>query len=733
MLYWGDIGLYFSPMLSFLHTQLQAGRLPLWNPWILCGTPFVGNPQTWPLYPFSVFLRAMSAPEFINWTVIFHVWLAAVGTYFFLRRVGKHAILPALFGAIVFAFGGQLVSKEQFPNMIQAAAYLPWVLWMTERLISRHRNRDALLLGLILGLQLLAAHAQIVLLTLYLASAYGVWILKRNGRRPAQEWRQFAARVVLTGAVAAGLAAGQIVPTLELFRDAARQRLSFSVVDRFYLPANQLGNFVLPTLHGHPLYGDFAARGNFWETCCFVGWVGFCLAALGIVIAIRLPSARFERFWAGVALVGLLLALGGQDWHGARAVNGLYWIAYHVLPGFRNFHDPARCLLWTNFAMSLLAARGLAGIEAGWKTLPGPRFVPGLLVSMCFVELLHFGRSLYPLADPATLHPSTPTVALLQADPAFRAHQARFLAPDTARVWERFTGHRSYRQDTPNYQSLWVSTLTPNLMMDYALPDAYGYEPVARADSQTIAGTAEQSFGAHAKPWERAAATTWAGFLSVRDVATLRVHPPESELPGLSPLASTSTLPPPGKSADMARSYLSRNTRWQPRARLMTDFRAAATEHQALLLMTHALLNPRRLDLGTVAILVGHVPFPSMPGQATEATIVEDEPDRVEVTAVTTTPTVLVLADTRNPGWQAMVNGHPAPLLTADACLKAVSLPRMGKNDIVFVDRPMSFRFGLYFTLLTFGALCGSGGGYFLLLVRKNPGRRQEFDDAVAN
>ena len=35
----------------------------------------------------------------------------------------------ALLGALTFMFGGWLVSKEQFPNMVQAAAYLPWVLW----------------------------------------------------------------------------------------------------------------------------------------------------------------------------------------------------------------------------------------------------------------------------------------------------------------------------------------------------------------------------------------------------------------------------------------------------------------------------------------------------------------------------------------------------------------------------------------------------------------------------
>jgi len=49
VLYWGDIGLYFAPMSEFLRVNLRVGRLPLWNPLILCGTPYVGNPQTWPL------------------------------------------------------------------------------------------------------------------------------------------------------------------------------------------------------------------------------------------------------------------------------------------------------------------------------------------------------------------------------------------------------------------------------------------------------------------------------------------------------------------------------------------------------------------------------------------------------------------------------------------------------------------------------------------------------------
>ena len=85
-LYWGDIGLYFLPMQRFLHDQLHQGRLPLWNPYILCGAPYAGNPQTWMLYPSSLFLLIFSPERAISAMVALHVWLAGWGMLAFLRR-----------------------------------------------------------------------------------------------------------------------------------------------------------------------------------------------------------------------------------------------------------------------------------------------------------------------------------------------------------------------------------------------------------------------------------------------------------------------------------------------------------------------------------------------------------------------------------------------------------------------------------------------------------------------
>lgn len=708
-LYWGDIGLYFAPMLSFLHENLREGRIPLWNPWILCGAPSIGNPQTWTLYPFSALLRFIPAYLFINWTIALHIWFAALGTFLLLTRTMGRSRIAACVGAIIFAFGGQLVSKEQFPNMVQAAAYLPWVLWVVNRLIVRLRVADALWLGVLFGLQILAAHAQMTLLTIYLAAAYGLFVLVCETKSSRVRWRRIAKLISLAALTALGLAAAQILPVAELYRDAWRQELSFHIVDRFYLPLSQIANFVLPTLHGSPIRGDFTARGNYWETCCYVGWVAFLLAGWGAIAGWRRKLRTPIRFWAGVFVVGLLMAMGGQNLRGGPGVFGLYWIAYHIAPGFHTFHDPARCLLWCGLALAILAAFGVDSVE---KMLRMRRAWPvfGLALAVaCFVDLCSFGQTLYPLIPASEIHPAAPIVSAVDADPATRSGQARFLAPDAARVWERFTTHRSFRQREVQYQSLWADTLTPNLMMPYHLRDAYGYEPFTRKDTQTIAGTAARSFRPDAKPYEKRSAATWAGFLAARDIVTLRATENKAPVPNLTPILTAKTLPLLGKPRENAGLILSINSRWQPRARLMTDFRAVSSEKAAQASLTRALLGKDSLDLSKTIILTGRVPFSSVPSRIVPAQIQDEGPDRVVIVAHAVRPCILVLADSIHPGWHVFVNRHAASILPANLCLRAVILPSAGSYRVEFADDPESFRLGLYISLAAISALAASG------------------------
>ena len=663
VLYWGDIGLYFTPVAGFLRDNLRAGRVPLWNPLIFCGTPYAGNPQAWPLYPVTALLPLVSAPYFLSLTVALHVWLAGVGTYLFARRALAVGRGGALLAAVTFMFGGQLVSKEQFPNMVQASAWLPWALWALDRVLRQRRVRDALTLGLALGMQLLAAHAQMTLLTLYLAVAWGVFVLRAHPLR-----QRTAGLLALSSVTAAGLAAGQILPAVALFRDAARQRLSFHIVNRFFLPGHQLSNFLMPRLHGHPYWGDWTGRGNFWETCCYVGWLSFGLALWGGVAAWRKGGTGAARFWTGVFAFGVWMALGGSG--------GLYHLAYFVLPGFRAFHDPARCLLWACFALSLLAGYGWERIAPPAPNSGGVRqarpnlfrlphyWGRGSLLLLAFADLTYFGRTLYPLADQTTLFPAAPNIAAVQSDPDVQAGQARILAP-TAGVWLRFTSLRDFRQNVPGYQTLWADTLTPNLMMPYGLRDAYGYEPVALKDAQTVDGAAAGAFDAKAKSEERTEAASLAGALGVKYVALCRVTPPEKTVPGLVPIRAAPTLAPPGHGRGPGGSvYLSRNARWQPRARLE--------------------------------------------GSSLPVMLRDDGPDRVTLGCVTTGPARLILADTQAAGWRAVADGQSARIETYGGSLRAVRLTTPGAHTVVFSYSPTPFRLGLYLSLLTLAGLAGA-------------------------
>ena len=86
------------------------------------------------------------------------------------------------------------------------------------------------------------------------------------------------------------------------------------------------------------------------------------------------------------------------------------------------------------------------------------------------------------------------------------------------------------------------------------------------------------------------------------------------------------------------------------------------------------------------------------------ARIAEDHPERVVADINSGAAGILVLADLDYPGWKATMDGHPAPILTADGCLRAVALPA-GSHRVVFRYRPVSFYAGAALSLLALGTL----------------------------
>jgi hypothetical protein len=87
-----------------------------------------------------------------------------------------------------------------------------------------------------------------------------------------------------------------------------------------------------------------------------------------------------------------------------------------------------------------------------------------------------------------------------------------------------------------------------------------------------------------------------------------------------------------------------------------------------------------------------------------QATILAENPQRVEVQVQAAAPGYLVLLDTFYPGWAATLDGQPAPIYRANYLSRAVFVPA-GQHQVIFTYRPFSFTIGVGLSLLALGIL----------------------------
>ena len=71
--------------------SLRDGELPLWNPYILTGVPFLAAGQHSAMYPLSVVFYVLPLASAYGWFAALHLFLAGAFTYVLARslRVGR--------------------------------------------------------------------------------------------------------------------------------------------------------------------------------------------------------------------------------------------------------------------------------------------------------------------------------------------------------------------------------------------------------------------------------------------------------------------------------------------------------------------------------------------------------------------------------------------------------------------------------------------------------------------
>lgn len=507
MLAGGDLFTYFFPYWTAAARACQAGRLPLWNPYLFAGAPLLANsqagifyPLNWPLWLLSGSTLAGMART-LHWSVLLHLALAAVNAYWLARQLGADRWGAASAG-LLYAGSGYLGVQVEHLNQLQGLAWLPLVFSVQPSAFSRQppalSRPWSVVRGpwsasptslLALALILLAGHTQTAFIAVVGLITYQAarWLCHRF---PISRFPLHASRLTfpvarfpshisrLTPYILPFLiAAIQLLPTVELSQLSVRagglpwrEAVSFSLRP-WDLPHAFLPPYLLP-----PLLPEGVA---------YLGLVGLTLAAWGTWHALRQRQPELIALIV-LAGMGLFLAVGGY--------NPLYLLAVRLrVPGLVHFRAPARFLALTVLSGALLAGIGTTAFFDRLRlTFPASRrafyilrltgclFLPAeLLLS---AEFLPHADATVPRAfsdlRPATAHLVAAAAASEPAPGRFLSISQTLFEPGDKPEIESIYGARLARD------ALWAyltaakqrEVLAPNLSLAFQVPAVDGYD-----------------------------------------------------------------------------------------------------------------------------------------------------------------------------------------------------------------------------------------------------------------
>jgi hypothetical protein len=416
--YFYDSFLTYLPRRVFLSENVRSGRLPLWNPYVFAGTPFLADPQARLLYPIELLLLSQDPERAMGYDIAIHVFLAMLGMYLFLRAI-KVTRPGALLGGCVYAFSSFFYFRYGFPTLAASAAWIPFFFYGFE--VARRSNRKGtLLLTGFFAMGYLAGFPQVFLFGVCAVVFYGFYASLSSSSGKRLRSVLLTGRIFgIAGLLSALLVSVQLVPFAELYRNSVGLKYpSEYVLTVFIAPAAVLLRSVFPGLFGNPLEGtdwsDLTRELTHPYKPDFAVYCG--VGALILAIVSLSALRRSPRIRALLAILVLSIGVATSAY--------LLRIAYVLLPMFSASRVDRVSVLGC-FALSAMAGVGYSLIARKGDTLR--KYVTVVLIAAVGFALV--STVLFELAGDSVI--------------ATFAEKARAMPDD---YWaENFSVTRSYR------------------------------------------------------------------------------------------------------------------------------------------------------------------------------------------------------------------------------------------------------------------------------------------------
>jgi len=349
-----DISNQFYAYKHFLHEEIRRGRLPLWNPYLMSGTDFLGEGQTALFYPTTWILAFFSPATAINLHFLLHSWLLAAVLYYYLRELGLRRD-SAFFGGLIFVFSSVPVLRiypGHLPNY-PALALAPLFLLFWERYLKKRGWRSLLFMSLIYAGLIFSGHAQFLLyfsIFFLFYAGWTIWTAPEAGRKGKGIMAIIFCLSLLLGVL---LSSAHLLPAADFARNSFRQQMSYEFCSRFSFAPENFLTLLYPSFFGDRVDSAYWGRNYLWEMTAYLGIFPLLLAFLGV----RYSAHPRRVFWVVAAGVFSLLALGGHT--------PLFYVLYHFVPFFDKFRGNSKFITLVVLSLSILAALGFEGLLSG--------------------------------------------------------------------------------------------------------------------------------------------------------------------------------------------------------------------------------------------------------------------------------------------------------------------------------------------------------------------------------
>jgi Bacterial membrane protein YfhO len=733
-----DLGPYFYPLRFALYESFRSGELPLWNRHMAMGFPLLAAFQSGVFYPPHLLFLILSFFPAIRVIFVFHFLIAGIGAYYLCRN-WKLPTYLSIVGALLFAFGGTVVSLSNLLNHFQTAVWLPWVLLIWEKLLSSMSWRNFLALTLITATQFLAGSPELFAMSMVLVLLDGIRI---KPSVPSITYGKLLSVLLAANFLVLGLVMVQVLPTTELFLESRRQQpIPLQEALHWSLrPANLLNLFFidreidLTTSRGISLF--FGRDAPFFVTY-YLG----AISLFGLSLWLHFSSLR-EKFTLLSLVVGsLLVALGSYT--------PIYPFLFSHIPLLGAFRFPEKFFFFTYALLLYAILRGLGDLLLAGESADRGPFVALFAVCILWVVLyIFFSFNLDLLAG---------FIAVQGGNPVLSPDHAKMVAAVISNLDRQvvlsiaflllFTLAKTRAIRLSLFGVLLVSAVFVDLTWAHK-GFLFTVHPGFVDESETVLQTREADHnrffyfpsGRDLHP----SSVTVLGRPTLKESITLsykNLLPNAGLLSGVDYFQEIDAL---GRQPYTDFLFFANQLDFASQLKLLRTFNVKhllsfrPLAEKDIILIGHfpeyfswlykiegsaprvyvvnetivekdfkrilRLLSSTEFDPTREVVLDGEIPTPPTAQLKAAAQIVRYDNERVTIATSADNEAVLVLADSYYPGWKAFVDGREEVIRRANLFFRAVRLPA-GNHTVEFRYKPRSFVIGLAVSAATLVAL----------------------------